>query len=144
MSWNFTLECILFLDLQQIATHARPATNSKGPTMSTADIGFFVLAEVLSVYNDRDKPEALIGAGSLALGREPCKELFGLGYSCAAPLGQGDFSNLRRVDGKLVGLWDRISQEHGSLTWEGPRTNFCELSVGEKLFVWPKPCLYRK
>ena len=64
-------------DMQQLATHARPAQSPSDPTkslLSFSDIGLRMLAEVASVYMDRgDKPEALIAAGSIVLGREPCK-----------------------------------------------------------------------
>lgn len=87
------------LDMQQLATHASPSalttptvtvdasrpnsaemlpTADASPSaslgsISTADVGLTILAEVASVYPGRQNPEALIAAGSLALGREPCK-----------------------------------------------------------------------
>ncbi|QDS71399.1 hypothetical protein FKW77_003085 [Venturia effusa] len=54
------------LDMQQLATHSR-ASN-----LSPDNIGLRILTEVSSLYPDRSKPEALISAGSLVLGREPC------------------------------------------------------------------------
>ena len=103
-----------FLDMQQLATHSRPLTSSVGPTMTSKDIAMRVMAEVLSVYTERDVPEALVGAGCLALGREPCKSYPGWGV--VAP-DLGDY----RADEKS--MWDevnktgwivgRISQEHG-------------------------------
>ncbi len=46
------------------------------------DLAFTVLAEVISFYPNRGqdgKPEALIGAGTIALGREPCQAYEGWG-----------------------------------------------------------------
>ncbi len=60
------------LDLQQLATHARDAS-----LLTHDDIAISVLAEVASVYPERGKDkttEALINAGSLALGREPVQD----------------------------------------------------------------------
>ncbi|KAL9576876.1 MAG: hypothetical protein Q9212_006749, partial [Teloschistes hypoglaucus] len=70
-----------FLDLQQLATQASPsaANPSAGLGLSTTDIAFTVLAEVVSFYEERNSPEALIAAGTLALGREPCKSYQGWG-----------------------------------------------------------------
>jgi len=69
------------LDCQQVATHARPASN---PTknfqpLSKDNIAIRMLVEVTSIYNERGKPEALVSAGSLAMGREPCKSYPGWG-----------------------------------------------------------------
>ena len=65
------------MDLQQIATRARPQHSRSSPDqslLSHADLGFRILVEVASLYPNRtDKPEALVAAGSIALGREPCK-----------------------------------------------------------------------
>ena len=42
--------------------------------LSYADLGLRIIVEVASLYNDRtEKPEALVAAGTIALGREPCK-----------------------------------------------------------------------
>jgi len=79
------------LDLQQLATHASPpASVGSAPTAdasrsassqsaSTADLGLTILAEVVSLYPRRESSEALVTAGSLALGREPCKSYSGWG-----------------------------------------------------------------
>jgi D-serine deaminase-like pyridoxal phosphate-dependent protein len=144
------------LDMQQLATRARPEfwpTDSKQSVSTFANVGIRTLLEVASVYNDRGastgKPEALIAAGSIALGREPCKSYSGWGvvspwvdrggsqaaaaqesvtstYDPALPEGQRE--------GWIVG---RISQEHGILTWEGRPENVRPLTIGEKILIWP-------
>ncbi|KAF2175630.1 hypothetical protein K469DRAFT_610035 [Zopfia rhizophila CBS 207.26] len=127
------------LDLQQVATHARPATGQSQAgfePLSTSNIGLKMLVEVTSIYDERAKPEALISAGSLALGREPCKSYPGWGVvtgglgnsECKVYDDQGDRT------GWIVG---RISQEHGILVWEGSRDQFKPLKIGEKLLLWP-------
>lgn len=58
-----------FLDLQQLANQASQsasATNGRSST-SAQDMALTVLAEIASLYYDRDKPEALIAAGSWLL-----------------------------------------------------------------------------
>lgn len=79
------------LDLQQLATRASPSASvGSAPTVdaspsassqsvSTADLGLTILAEVVSLYSERGSSEALVAAGSLALGREPCKSYSGWG-----------------------------------------------------------------
>jgi len=140
------------LDLQQLATHARPAEIPKSlrPTnnsvnclapLSTANIGLRILVEVASIYNERDKPEALIAAGSLALGREPCKSYPGWGVvtpwqGSAQSAQEAVFTTYDEV-GKAGWIVGRISQEHGILVWEGENFGMRELHVGEKLLLWP-------
>ncbi|KAF2827535.1 hypothetical protein CC86DRAFT_369640 [Ophiobolus disseminans] len=130
------------LDCQQIATHARPSSLSPSPTsaiqpLSKDAIAIKILLEVTSVYPSRAKPECLVSAGSLALGREPCKSYTGWGI--VTP----DFANASTPSiyddagdrtGWIVG---RISQEHGILTWEGERGMCNEFEVGGKVCVWP-------
>ncbi|PWO24113.1 hypothetical protein PtrARCrB10_07348 [Pyrenophora tritici-repentis] len=112
------------LDCQQVATHARPATISGEATsafqpLSKSNISVRMLVEVTSVYSERGKPEALVSAGSLAMGREPCKSYPGWGIVT------GDLSNSSAKhiyderEGKTGWIVGRISQEHGILTWEG-------------------------
>jgi len=125
-----------FLDMQQLATHASPSAvaDQQGvqATISLADIALSILVEVASVYESREKPEALIAAGTLALGREPCKSYDGWGNVSrwngeTAPLGSS---------GWKVG---RISQEHSVLT-EDVGTDKQEqvvLQVGQKLRIFP-------
>lgn len=149
------------LDMQQLATHARPSTikfyelssepehNYAG--LSSASLGLRILVEVASLYPHRKKPEALIAAGTLALGREPCKAYSGWGI--VSPWNEGGKSGWSNWNygGKGPRFYDpeqseqqrkgwivgRISQEHGMLTWEGNRDTMRELSVGEKLLIWP-------
>jgi D-serine deaminase-like pyridoxal phosphate-dependent protein len=148
------------LDLQQLATHARPGLirfyklssepghNYQG--LSNAAMGLRILVEVASLYPHRKNPEALIAAGSLALGREPCKSYSGWGV--VSPWSESDPQDswYRSYD-RWPGFYDpdqpeplrsgwvvsRISQEHGMLTWEGPKEEKRELKLGEKLLIWP-------
>lgn len=145
------------LDLQQLATRARPAmrpvvrdsTRDAHPEkfehlLSYHNMGLRILVEVASTYIDRgDAPEALIAAGGIVLGREPCKSYPGWGVvtpwpeklaqdSEQAPVGFYDPNGEKT--GWIVG---RISQEHGILVWHGSRASMRPLRVGEKLLVWP-------
>jgi D-serine deaminase-like pyridoxal phosphate-dependent protein len=131
------------LDLQQVATHARPPTSISPSTSSTGfaplskdSIGLKMLVEVTSVYTERAKPEALISAGSLALGREPCKSYPGWGIVSAELGNEGGTAYDERGEktGWIVG---RISQEHGILTWEGDRGGMKSLRIGDRVMVWP-------
>lgn len=121
-----------FLDMQQLATQARRSN------LSEKNIGLRVLVEVASLYSERAKPEALVAAGSLALGREPCKAYSGWGvvtpWSSLEPKKLGEHYSFQSPKGWIVG---RISQEHGLLTWEGETAGMRELQIGEKLLVWP-------
>jgi D-serine deaminase-like pyridoxal phosphate-dependent protein len=128
------------LDNQQIATHARPADAQASETfqpLSQDAIAIKMLLEISSVYTERGKPEALVSAGSLALGREPCKSYPGWGIVTA------DFANAGTTsvydEGKERTGWivGRISQEHGILTWEGDRDKCNAFEVGDKIMVWP-------
>lgn len=127
------------LDIQQLATHALPM---EGPNamLTWNNLALTVVAEVASLYPGRGKdatPEALIGAGCFALGREPCKAYSGWGMltpwnrpGVAMPnSGAEDFK------GWTVG---RISQEHGILTFNGTLGGADEkLEVGQKVRIWP-------
>ncbi|KAI4655842.1 hypothetical protein J4E93_000558 [Alternaria ventricosa] len=130
------------LDCQQVATHARPPTSSSGATssfqpLSKSNIGIRMLLEVTSVYNERSKPEALVSAGSLAMGREPCKSYPGWGIVTPA-LGNSSAKHIYdEREGKTGWIVGRISQEHGILTWEGDRSECNELTIGDKVMVWP-------
>ncbi|KAF2869070.1 putative serine dehydratase domain-containing protein [Massariosphaeria phaeospora] len=128
------------LDLQQVATRARPQTgdaqNGFAP-LSQSSIGCKVLVEVTSIYDEREKPEALISAGSLALGREPCKSYPGWGI-VTGDLGNKNSELVYDERGDKTGwIVGRVSQEHGILTWEGPRAQMQPLTIGDKLLVWP-------
>jgi D-serine deaminase-like pyridoxal phosphate-dependent protein len=121
-----------FLDMQQLATQARSSN------LGEENIGLRILVEVASLYSDRSKPEALIAAGSLALGREPCKSYSGWGvvtpWSSIVP---GKAKEHYRTDLQKGWIVGRISQEHGILTWEGDISDMRELRIGEKLLLWP-------
>jgi D-serine deaminase-like pyridoxal phosphate-dependent protein len=144
------------LDMQQLATRARPEfwpADSKQSVSTFANVGIRTLLEVASVYNDRSastgKPEALVAAGSIALGREPCKSYPGWGVVSPwvdrkegqAATSQGSATSIydpalpeEQREGWIVG---RISQEHGILTWEGRPETVRPLTIGEKLLIWP-------
>lgn len=122
------------LDMQQIATHARPTTGTA--PLSKESVGMKVLLEVSSVYDEREKPEALVSAGSLALGREPCKSYPGWGI-LTNELGNTVNKVYDERGDKTGWIVGRISQEHGILTWEGPRAHMKPLEIGAKVLVWP-------
>lgn len=127
------------MDMQQLAARARPQHSTSDPSqslLSYRDLGFRILAEVASVYPDRgEKPEALIAAGSIVLGREPCKSYPGWAVVTPWPAQSGQHYD---PEGDRTGwIVGRISQEHGILTWEASREGMRELKVGEKLLLWP-------
>ncbi|CAO2656410.1 Nn.00g052130.m01.CDS01 [Neocucurbitaria sp. VM-36] len=128
------------LDCQQVATHARPseAQASDGfQALSKDNIGIRMLVEVTSVYNERAKPEALVSAGSLAMGREPCKSYPGWGIVTPA-LGNSNAASIYDERGEKTGwIVGRISQEHGILTWEGETEKCNPLTIGDKVMIWP-------
>lgn len=114
------------LDLQQLATRARPHR-------AFLDLGLSVLAEVASIYPERETPEVLIAAGSLALGREPCKSYSGWGIVAH----WGMSAHHEEVhSGWIV---NRVSQEHGILRKESPQTHSSvpDLQIGQKVRIWP-------
>ena len=127
-----------FLDMQQLATKASPSAAVEGSTsqvstITTADVALTILTEVASLYGDRESPEALIAAGSLALGREPCKSYNGWGI--VTTWGMPSTSRTEGRSGWQVG---RISQEHGILTKD--MKAICEpieLKIGQKVRIWP-------
>ena len=143
------------LDMQQLATHARPARTAPAQSqaaprdyiMDNSNLAFTVLAEVLSVYpKDRTgKQEVLISAGTLALGREPCKSYDGWAALAQIVGADGERKtpparkSLTR-DNWMVG---RISQEHGILTWVGDENgtvdagNSMHLDVGDPVLLYP-------
>lgn len=128
------------LDCQQVATHARPAegaaTEAFQPLNKDA-IAIRMLVEITSVYTEREKPEALVSAGSLAMGREPCKSYPGWGIVTGS-LGNSKTSSVYDERGEKTGwIVGRISQEHGILTWEGDSTKCNQLAIGDKVEVWP-------
>jgi D-serine ammonia-lyase len=120
-----------FLDLQQLGTHARTSN------LGYDDIGIRILAEVASLYPERSPPEALVAAGTLALGREPCRWFPGWGV--VSPWSSESGTSDEHFDEKGQTGWivGRISQEHGILTWQGDRARKRDLKIGEKLLIWP-------
>ncbi|KAI4831193.1 hypothetical protein E4T44_09653 [Aureobasidium sp. EXF-8845] len=128
------------LDMQQLATRARPTSADGKPLLSTENIGLRILVEVASTYDEREKPEALIAAGSIVLGREPCKSYPGWGVvtSWASGSASTDTSLVYDPEGSKTGwIVGRISQEHGNLTWEGSTDGMRKLAIGEKVMIWP-------
>ncbi|KAE9971264.1 hypothetical protein EG327_009935 [Venturia inaequalis] len=143
------------LDMQQLATHSR-TTN-----LTPSDIGLTILAEVSSLYPDRATPEALISAGSLVLGREPCKSYPGWGVVTPWPNptdpnptdSNTNTTNANTTtnpiptspppyyseDSKTGWIVGRVSQEHGILTWQSPTGSPVsrELVIGQKVMIWP-------
>lgn len=130
--------------MQQLAAHA-----SEPAVMTADDIAISVVAEVASVYPGRGRSsttEALINAGTLALGREPVADkgatpgrdyagwgfLMPWGSLSANPLPGPNFPRVH--DGWQVG---RISQEHGILTWQGKPEEEVPLEYGQRVRVWP-------
>lgn len=121
-----------FLDMQQLATQASPSQATAGAQIMTADVALTILAEVASVYDNRTPPEALIAAGSLALGRDPCKSYGGWGV--VSDWGMQS-TNRQERSGWQVG---RISQEHGILTGDPDAgRDGAKLEVGQKVRIWP-------
>lgn len=125
------------LDIQQLATHALP-TEGPHAMLSWNDLAFTIVAEVASIYHSRGKngtPEALLGSGSLALGREPCKAYKGWGI--LTPWNRPGIEMPSAGPENHVG-WHigRINQEHGILVWSGEGEPE-ELRVGQKVRVWP-------
>ena len=127
-----------FLDMQQLATQASPSGLTSKPGhktsgLTTADIALTIMTEVASTYESRDSPEALIAAGSLALGRDPGKSYNGWGI--VSDWGMSTHHSEGR-SGWQVG---RISQEHGILTRDSQYQGLelTEVKIGQKLRVWP-------
>ncbi|KAI0444902.1 putative serine dehydratase domain-containing protein [Xylaria telfairii] len=131
------------LDVQQLAAHAADATY-----LNSSAIAISVLAEVASLYPGRgagETTEAMVNAGSLALGREPCQdmgEVKGQHYSgWGIVMPWGGVANV--VPGPqfpaVHGGWQisRISQEHGVLAWVGDRAEETPLAVGQRVRIWP-------
>ena len=87
--------------------------------MAEGDQAVRVLAEVCSVYPERD--EALVNAGVIALAREP-----------------GPLPGFGRVVGRPEWNVGRLSQEHGILVREGEKGKKVEevFEVGEKVWLW--------
>jgi D-serine deaminase-like pyridoxal phosphate-dependent protein len=130
------------LDLQQLATHARDAS-----LLSASSIAISILCEVASLYPGRGPAgttEALINAGCLALGREPCADMGDQkgqhysGWGIVMPWGldnpvpSSDFP--AKHGGWQVG---KVSQEHGILRWKSETAAEVPLEYGQKVRIWP-------
>ena len=132
-----------FLDMQQLATAASPSPvlKDKHRVKSYQDVALTILAEVASTYETRDPPEAIIAAGSLALGREPCQSYSGWGVVTSWE--EMDGSDTDESSRKELSNWfvARISQEHGVLqSRDFVGDNFCKfenLKIGQKVRIFP-------
>ena len=127
-----------FLDMQQLATKASPSSQSiKGMVeKGFPDMALTVLTEVASLCSHREPPEALIAAGSLALGREPCKSYDGWGVvsNWNDRSDPGESSKTTEPQGWIVA---RVSREHGILQKASSSLETAELHVGQKVRIWP-------
>jgi D-serine deaminase-like pyridoxal phosphate-dependent protein len=115
------------LDMQQLRTQAVSApvvgeasSNTDSlprveGTLAEKDVAFTVLAEVCSVYTARDTPQALINAGVLALGREPCRGYTGYGVVTDWSSESGASGSKSKVTGRSGWVVGKVSQEHGIL-----------------------------
>lgn len=132
------------LDLQQLAAHARDAT-----VLNAGLIAVSVLADVASLYAGRGPggaAEALVNAGCLALGREPCEDRgappgahYGA-WGIVAPWGEAAGTPAPGPDFPAVHAgWQvaKISQEHGVLRWVGRAEDEVRLRVGQRVRIWP-------
>jgi len=115
------------------------------------DLAFTVLAEIASFYPSRGssgRPEVLINAGCIALGREPCKAYDGWGI--VSPWNRADVSMPVKGPEEYKGwVVNRVSQEHGVLGWMGEwddskSTGGNEgddpeqgMKIGERIRIWP-------
>ncbi|PWY75506.1 hypothetical protein BO70DRAFT_364050 [Aspergillus heteromorphus CBS 117.55] len=108
------------LDMQQLGTNAHRTGEAE------KEIAISVAAEVCSVYNndERSRPEALVAAGSLALGREPCQSYPGWGL----------VRGYREGSSRLI--VERISQEHAIVAWEKGEAKI-PLQVGQTVGIYP-------
>lgn len=138
------------LDMQQLATHASPSaaapSESAGstPEITTSDVALTILAEVISAYYERHSsegilvPEALIAAGTLALGHDACKSYAGWGIVSDWGMRTAESSE-RKQEGRSGWQVGRISQEHGVLTEDTmiAGMSMAPLTVGQKVRIWP-------
>ncbi|GAP84269.2 putative alanine racemase domain protein [Rosellinia necatrix] len=142
------------LDVQQLAAHACDAA-----TLNASAVAVTVLAEVASVYPGRGaggkSSEAIVNAGCLALGREPCEAL-GAGHYAGWGILMPWAGVANVVPGPAFpavhGGWQvaRLSQEHGVLAWRGGGEQEQEkekegggevaetrLEPGQRVRIWP-------
>lgn len=117
------------LDMQQFSTHASVSAALSERSLET-EIAISILAEVCSVYNEgeRETPEALLAAGTLALGREPCASYSGWGVLSSWKRQPSD-------DDRLIVT--RISQEHAIVSYESGGDERIPLSVGQIVKIFP-------
>ncbi|KAI1282670.1 putative serine dehydratase domain-containing protein [Xylaria sp. FL0933] len=146
------------LDIQQLAAHSCDARY-----LNPSAIAISVLAEVASLYPGRGvngSTEAIVNAGSLALGREPCEDMGAVkgrhynGWGIVMPW--AGLANVVPGPGfpAVHGGWQvaRISQEHGVLAWRGKgdgedngmngeggqgESGETPLAVGQRVRIWP-------
>lgn len=145
-SQNYTLEVHAgvypVLDLQQLATHARDTT-----LLAASSIAISALVEIASLYPGRGPngtTEALVNAGCLAFGREPCADMGAdkgrhyAGWGIVMPWGVEN-----PVPGSgfpaVHGGWQlgKVSQEHGILRWLGEPGDEVPLRFGQRVRIWP-------
>ena len=135
-SQNLTLEIHAgvypLLDMQQLATTSRPLSLTSPSTSSTTSttnpnpIALTILSTIHSLYPtpQRPHPEALTNAGTLALGREPCKSYPGWGVLSAWNLDPSTSTkketgleyNPLTPEHRLI--LRSTSQEHGLIAWD--------------------------
>lgn len=142
------------LDLQQLATHARDKT-----LLSSSSIAITVLCEIASLYPGRgpgDTTEALINAGCLALGREPCANVSSVPSEEEHYAGWGIVSPWDGLANPVPGSefpvvyrgWQvgKVSQEHGILRWAVGKGRVSDgqgeeeaagLRYGQRVRIWP-------
>jgi D-serine deaminase-like pyridoxal phosphate-dependent protein len=118
------------------------------------NLAFTVLAEISSFYPGRGpggSPEVLVGAGCIALGREPCKAYEGWGI--VSPWNRpGEEMPMVGPKGYKGWIVQRVSQEHGVLGWmgewedeasgEGEGDDVSDgakegMKIGERIRIWP-------
>ena len=133
------------LDLQQLSTHARSSE-----LLSSDDIGITILVDVISLYPGRGPngtTEALINAGCLGLGREPCKDMSNEkgqhynGWGLVKPWPETGLTHAppSAEFPAIHGGWQvvKVSQEHGILGWKGEKADEVPLKVGQRVRIWP-------
>ncbi|PNP78939.1 hypothetical protein FNYG_07804 [Fusarium nygamai] len=121
------------LDMQQVSTNSRRQLGS-----FEEEIAISVIAEVCSVYNDKERsqPEALVAVGCLGLGRESCAAYPGFGV-----ISQSSYKALPGDQRRLI--IDRISQEHSIAAWEHADGEDASslppvpLDVGQDVIIFP-------
>ena len=115
-----------FLDMQQLAASSGPLTNfnstpvPNSPHPPSTPIALTVLSTIHSLYPypPRSTPQALTAAGTLALGREPCKSYSGWGVVSFWNLNLPASSRYNYIDPSKRMILTYISQEHGIIGWE--------------------------